>query len=54
MRLSYLDLEDGDSESQFAEREEESWTHLAKLVLLSSATDTKEAPHPSLNLDDQT
>ena len=52
--VSYLDLVDGDSESQLAVSEEESWTHLAKLVLLSSATDTQEAPHSSLNLDDQT
>ena len=52
--VSNLDFEDGDSESELAVSEEECWTHLTELVLLSSAADTQEAPHPSLDLDDQT
>ena len=52
--VSNLDLEDGDSESELVMLEVESWTHLAKLILLSSASDTQEAPYPSLDLDDQT
>ena len=38
--VSHLDLVDGDSESELTVSEEENWTHLAELVLLSSAPDT--------------